>query len=99
MYWIDLLKYLDIQVFCFDICKTVILSSHIVSNPSMIIMKGMILSTIHILSLTLVCAYNELSVREVKELEVSSFAFLSNFVYATSYRSCPPVIARTTKSV
>ena len=65
----------------------------------MIIMKGMILSTIHILSLTLVCAYNELSVREVKELEVRSFSFLSNFVYAISYRNFPRVIARTTKCV
>ena len=66
LHWIDLLKYLDIQVFCFDVCKTIILLSHSVPNPSMIIMKGMIL----ILFLSLVCAYNDLTVREVKELEV-----------------------------
>ena len=36
----------------------------------MIIMRGMILTKIQILFLSLVCAYNDLTVREVKELEV-----------------------------
>ena len=70
LFYIDQLKYLDIQVFRFDFCKTKILSSHTVFNPSMIIMKGMIFSTLNILFLTLVSAYNDLSVSEVRELEV-----------------------------
>mgnify|MGYP001185997853 CR=1 FL=1 len=73
---IDLLKYLDIQVFCFDFCKTTLLSTHTVFNPSMIIMKGLIFITINILFLTLVSAYNDLSVSEVKELEVGYFPFV-----------------------
>ena len=44
----------------------------------MIIMKGMIFLTINILFLTLVSAYNDLSVSEVRELEVGYIFYWYN---------------------
>ena len=47
----------------------------------MITMKGLIFTTINILFLTLVSAYSDLSVSEVKELEVGYSLFVYNFFF------------------